>query len=267
MRRLPSQIEGKTYIEYYMKKILILSLIAMSVSMVSAQDVDNFEVGPYEVEYKEPGDFKYRLIKGVDLYEYYHLKRDTVVNGKMSSPVSHALQVEARFRVPRYVGVGCSNVPEIAAAYKFQLSSGVYLNTGVSLALSFGKYERGNEQLSETLFMAGVPISLEFGKIDRAHASLYGTVGVMPTFYGGGKGYDATFAVPKVKDDIDPDAGKSGFIVAPQLGFGGYLPIGNQLVRLGSFFQYDINCSGGDFDVFKERIGRFSVGANIGLVF
>ena len=250
-----------------MKKILMISLLTLSAAMASAQDVDNFEVGPYEVEYKEPGDFKYRLIKGVDLYEYYHLKRDTVVNGKMSSPVSHALQVEARFRVPRYVGVGCSNVPEIAAAYKIQLGSGVYLNTVVSLALSLGKYERGNEQLSETLFMAGVPISLEIGNIDRAHASLYGTLGFMPAFYGGGKGYDATFADLRGEEKIDPDAGKSGLLIAPQAGFGGYLPIGSQLVRLGFFFQYDINCSGGDFDVFKERIGRFSVGANIGLVF
>ena len=47
-----------------------------------AQNVDNFEVGPYEVDYNEDGEYKYRLRHGVDLYKYFGLKKDTIIMKK-----------------------------------------------------------------------------------------------------------------------------------------------------------------------------------------
>lgn len=51
----------------------------LSINYVNAQnEVDDFNVGPYEVYYKGKGDVNFRLKKGVDLYEYFGLKKDTL---------------------------------------------------------------------------------------------------------------------------------------------------------------------------------------------
>ena len=246
-----------------MKKFL--SLVAFLTFSVTgfAQDVDNFEVGPYEVDYKGSGDYKFRLRKGVDLYEYYGLKKDTTIQvvKTQPSPIKGAFQLNAFMSLPRYVANGTSNVFGIDGAWKQRIGNQVYFNAGLSIALSIGKYGEAYKNykdwkdgsLSETMFEIGVPLSIELCNLDCKKATLYGGIGVVPTFYTGGK-------------DEAGDS-KSGLFVAPRIDVGGYLPIGKQLVRIGGFAQYDINCSSGDYDIFKERIGRFFVGANIGLVF
>lgn len=246
-----------------MKKILsLVAFLTLSVGGF-AQDVDNFEVGPYEVDYKGSGDYKFRLRKGVDLYEYFGLKKDTTIQvvEVPTSPIKGAFQLNAFMSIPRYVVNGTSNVWGVEGGWKQKIGQQLFFNAGLSVAMSFGKYgeyyksykdwEDGN--FSETMFEIGVPISLELSKLDRKKASMYGGIGVVPTFYSGGK-------------DENGES-KSGLYVAPRIDVGGYLPVGNQLVRLGGFAQYDINCSGGDYDIFKERIGRLFIGANIGLVF
>ena len=210
-----------------MKKFFsMIALLALSMSGF-AQDVDNFEVGPYEVDYKGSGDYKFRLRKGVDLYEYFGLKKDTIIHG----------------------------------SWKQKIGQQVYFNAGLSVGVSVGKYGEAYKDYkdfddgayTETMFEVGLPLSLELSNLDRKKASLYGSFGVVPTFYTGGK--DAA------------GESKSGFLLAPRLDIGGYLPLGKQLVCLGGFAQYDINLTAGDYDIFKERIGRFFIGANIGLVF
>ena len=245
-----------------MKKFF--SLIALlTISMVGlAQVVENFEVGPYEVDYRGPGDYNFRLRDGIDLYEYFSLEKDTTITvvEPPTSPVTSAFQVCVSMSVPRRVeNDGTSNVFGIDGTWKKQVIKHIYFNAGMSIALSIGRYGKSysdykdweNEKLSETMFEVGVPLSLEWCNLDRKKASLYGGIGIVPTFYAGGK---------------DKTGNKSGLFIAPRIDLGGYLPIGKQLVRIGGFFQYDINCSAGDYDIFKIRIGRAFIGGNIGLV-
>lgn len=246
-----------------MKKFFsVIALLALSVSGY-AQDVDNFEVGPYEVDYKGSGDYKFRLRKGVDLYEYFGLKKDTTiqVTETPSSPIKGAFQLNALMSLPYYTPNGTSNVWGVDGAWKQMIGQKLYFNAGLFVGISVGKYGEAYKKYKdwkdgpykETLFEIGVPLSIELSNLDRNKSSLYGSIGVVPTFYTGGK---------------DPAGeSKSGIFVAPRIDFGGYLPVGKQLVRLGGFFQYDINCSAGDYDIFKERIGRSFIGGNIGLVF
>ena len=62
-----------------MKKIITISSLLVIAMAGFAQSVDNFEVGPYEIDYKGPGDYKYRLRKDVNLYDYFGLKKDTTI--------------------------------------------------------------------------------------------------------------------------------------------------------------------------------------------
>ena len=246
-----------------MKKFFsMIALLALSMSGF-AQDVDNFEVGPYEVDYKGSGDYKFRLRKGVDLYEYFGLKKDTTIQvmENPSLPIKGAFQLNVFMSLPRYIANGASNVWGVDGSWKQKIGQQVYFNAGLSVGVSVGKYGEAYKDYkdfddgayTETMFEVGLPLSIELSNLDRKKASLYGSIGVVPTFYTGGK--DAA------------GESKSGFLLAPRLDIGGYLTLGKQLVRLGGFAQYDINLTAGDYDIFKERIGRFFIGANIGLVF
>lgn len=246
-----------------MKRNLFLGAF-LTLSFVGfAQNVENFEVGPYEVDYKGAGDYKFRFRKGIDLYEYFGLKKDTTIQviEVPASPVKGAFQVNVSLSLPRYVANGTSNVWGIDGGWKQKISQRFYFNASLSIAMSFGKYGEAysnypnweDGSYSETMFEIGLPLSLELCNLDRKKASMYGSIGLVPTFYSGAK-------------DANGES-KSGIFIAPRLDLGAYLPVGKQLIRLGGFAQYDINCSGGAYDIFKERIGRLFVGANIGLVF
>lgn len=240
-----------------MKKIISLGLLLMTTVIGYAQNVDHFEVGPYEVDYRGEGDFKYRLKKGTDIYKFFDIQKDTVVQERerRSVPVTHAIQVGVSLMMPRYTANSCSNVFGIDGVWKQRITDGVYFNGGLSLAMAFCKCGIAWNDESENLFEIGVPLSIEFANVDKQRASLYGSFGVVPTFYGSTK-------------EINEVGGKSGLFVAPRIDFGGYIPVGGVLVRLGGFAQYNINCAKDDHenDVFKDRIGRFFLGADIGLV-
>ena len=239
----------------------ILVLLAISLGGY-AQVVENFEVGPYEVDYKGDGDYKFRLRKGVDLYEYFGLKKDTtiVVTEKTATPIKHAIQVNAFLSIPRYLDNGTSNVWGIDGSWKQKIGNKLYYNAGLSLGLLFGKYgevysyyqDSENGKYKETIFEIGIPLSIEWTNLNDKKAALYGGIGLVPTIYFGAKN--------AVGDS------KSGLLIGPRLDLGGYLPIGKTLVRLGGFAQYNFNCASGE-DLFKERIGRFFIGANVGLLF
>ena len=125
-----------------MKKFF--SLVAfLTISVTGfAQDVDNFEVGPYEVDYKGSGDYKFRLRKGVDLYEYFGLKKDTTIQvvDAPTSPIKGAFQLNVFMSIPRFVVNGVSNVWGIDGAWKQKIGQQLYFNAGLSVALSIGKY-------------------------------------------------------------------------------------------------------------------------------
>lgn len=231
-----------------MKKLFSLAAFFMLSLAGLAQNVDNFEVGPYEVEYNGSGDYKFRIRKDVDLYEYFNLKKDTVIKVAEfeTSPVKQGWQVGLTLNVPRYIANTSNNVIGVGVdgIWKCNIGNKVYFNTGVSASFTF--YEDG------TMPQIGIPLSIEFSELDYKKASLYCGVGLVPTFFSG------------VKKDGES---KSGLLIAPKLEVGTYIPMVGRLIRLGGFISYpEINCSGGD-DVIKERFGRLFVGANICFVF
>ena len=225
-----------------MKRILFLGALLMLSFVGFAQNVENFEVGPYEVDYKGAGDYKFRFRKGVDLYEYFGLKRDTTIQTieVPNSPVKGAFQLNVAMSMPRYHYYGWG----INGAWKQQIGTQLYFNGGLSANLLTGS--------SDPIFEVGLPLSVELCNLDRNKASMYCGAGIVPTFYVGGK------------DEVNES--KSGFFIAPRIDVGGYFPIAMKLIRLGAFLQYNINCTGGDHNIYKEQIGRFFIGANIGIV-
>ena len=259
------------------RKSFLLALCCMIFSITGfAQnnEPDFFEVGPYEVDYYGVGDYHAQLKKGVDLYNFFNLKKDTVINvvEPTSEPVKSAFQVGVFVALPRYVVLGASNVFGIEGAWKMRLSQKAYFNAGLSLGARMGKFHRHtydtnkgamvyDNEFTETVIEVGVPLSIEFTKLDRKKASLYCGIGVVPTFYTGAQGENG--------DDYNSgdDNSKSGFYVAPRLEVGGYIPMNGKFIRIGGFYQNNINCTAGDYDIYKNRIGRGHVGANISLVF
>lgn len=258
------------------KKTLLLALCAIGTLCGFAQssEPDSFEVGPYNVDYYGVGDFNYQLKKGINLYEFFRLKKDTVINvvEPATEPVKSAFQIGVFMALPRNVVLGASNVFGLEGSWKLGLSEQVYFNAGLSLGIRMGKFHRHtydvnknamiyDNEFKETVMEIGVPISIEFTKLDRKKASLFGSIGVVPTFYSGAQGENGN------DYNTDDNDSKSGFYVAPRLEVGGYIPVGGRLVKIGGFYQNNLNCTPGDYDIYKNRIGRGHVGANAALVF
>lgn len=245
-----------------MKKMLLVLCGIFAATMAKSQNViDNFIVGPYEVDYKGEGDVNFRLRKGINLYEYFGLKKDTVFVGQaQSEPVSKAFEFGLRYSTPRFDVQGAFNSFSAYGTRNIKVGSLVYFDFGVMVALSYGNYNERFGNLKDVLFEAGIPLAAEFAKLERGSSSLYASVGVTPAYY-------ATISATEEVGGTEVDAEKeNGLYVAPQLEVGGYLPVSGHLLKLGVYGEYRINCSGGDVDVFEQRIGRFFVGAKIGFV-
>ena len=113
----------------------------------------------------------------------------------------------------------------------------------------------------------GVPLELEFAKLLENHSSLYVGIGIVPTFFSTLSCNDNTDS--KIKND-NTDSGnkkKNGIYISPRVDFGGYIPFGSCFMKLGVFGEYKICCSKEENNIFKDRIGRAFVGANIGWIF
>lgn len=250
-----------------MRRLIVLAILFVSVVTVNAQSVDNFYVGPYEVDYKGEGDFKFRLRKGIDLYEYYGLKKDTIILNTVNEPhpVKHGVQINAFMSLPRFAIKGNSNSFGISGSWKQQIGKVVYFNAGLSLAYSYGSYNYDENwepyYRIENMIEVGVPVSFEFTKLDHKKASVYAGIGVVPSFYNTIKVDETTI------ENVEQEGAEYlGFLLSPRVDFGGNIPLNNKIFRIGVFGEYKINCYG-DINIYEERVGRAFVGANVGFIF
>ena len=238
--------------------LFIVALLTLPV-LGFAQDVDYFEVGPYEVNYKGAGDYKFRLRKGIDLYEYFDLKKDTTTQDAESSPtlLSNGIQVDVTMETCLTNVSRHSNVYGISGLWKQSIHDGIYINGGLSLGMAVATI--GNRKYN--LMEIGVPLSVELGKISKEKATLYGSIGITPSFYS----TVSTKYDPEIPG-AEPEK-YSGLYLAPQLNFGSYIPVGDHLIRMGFFLKHKINCTSKDYNLYYKQIGLTFFGANVGLVF
>lgn len=246
-----------------MKKIILALCGLICTAMTNAQVVtDNFHVGPYEVDYLGKGDVNFRLKKGINLYEYFGLKKDTVIIKKQKSkPVNRAIEIGLSYSTPRFGVKGAFNSFGFYGNAKSNVSNNVYLNYGGIIGLSYGHYNEETNFLKDVLFEVGVPLSVEFASLDYNKSSLFACIGVTPTYYTtiSAKEYSAG-------NEIDAEK-KSGLYIAPKVEFGGYIPVNNHLIKIGLFGEYRFCCAKEEDNIFKQRIGRAFVGAKVGYVF
>lgn len=217
--------------------------------------IDNFTVGPYVVDYNGQGDVKYRLRDNINLYEFFELKRDTtIISLAKEIPVKHAIQISGRVGANRYA----SKEIGLEGVWKQNVGKNLYFNGGLSFAI--GHSSSGDFGRKRNMFEVGVPLQIELGKLNRQYASLYGLFGLTPTFY-------STINASKIEGNkrVD-DVKKSGFLIAPSLEFGGNIPVGSIIMRIGVYGTYKINCTPSDYDVYKKCAGHMFLGAKIGIV-
>lgn len=266
-------------------------MLASMIAGFAQTAIDNFRVGPYIVDYKGQGDVQYRLQDNINLFEFFELKKDTTVI--VLSPeelVDNAIVVSGNVGANRYA----SKEIGIEGVWKHNLSANkLYFGVGLLANFSLTNYGKGN--LKRNMFEIGIPLQIELGKIDKKHSSLYGLFGIAPTFYSTMKA-EGGYIPTKIVEDKTPtevvegnasaevvegrasaevagtktvniDVKKSGFLIATSLEFGGNIPVGSTLIRIGVYAKYKINCTTGDFDVYtKGGAGRMFLGAKIGFV-
>lgn len=241
-----------------MKRFLfICALIAGFITVKSQNVIDNFTIGPYIVDYKGDGNVKYRLRDNINLYEYFDLSRDTtIVAAEVEIPVDHALQVSG------YVGANRFSAKEIgiSGVWKQGIASDTYFNGGLSLAIGHSDI---NQQSKYNMLEVGIPLQIEVGRLNHQKASLFGLFGITPTMY---STMDAKVWNGKDFVGAEKDMKKSGFLIAPSLEFGGNIPVGNNIMRIGVYGTYKINCTTDGYDVYKYSAGRCFLGAKIGFV-
>lgn len=242
-----------------MKKILIICAFVVGFISAQAQTViDSFTVGPYVVDYIGEGDVKYRLRDNINLYEYFELQKDTVIMAPalVQTPVKHGIQLSGYVGANRYA----SKEFGISGVWKQNIGTNLYFNGGLSLAIDHYNFLHIQKR---NMFEVGVPLQIELGRLSHQKAGLYGIVGVAPVFY-------STMSLKDWENDKFVDAPedkkKSGFLIAPSLEFGGNIPVGNIIMRIGVYGNYKINCSKGNYDVYTNYTGHCFIGAKIGVV-
>lgn len=227
-----------------------------SVFTCSAQTViDNFNIGPYVVDYNGQGDVKYRLRDNINLYEFFELQMDTtIISLAAEVPVKHAIQLSGRVGANRFA----SKEIGLEGVWKQNIGKNLYFNGGISFTIGHTNYV--GKSAKRNMFEVGIPLQIELGKLNHQYASLYGMFGIAPTFY---STMNATYwNGEKQTDDIK----KSGFLIATSLEFGGNIPVGSVIMRIGVYGTYKINCTTSDYDVYGKCAGRMFLGAKIGIV-
>ncbi len=241
-----------------MKHFFFLCAVIAGVITGNAQTVvDNFNVGPYIVDYNGRGDVKYRLRDNIDLYEFFELKMDTtIISATKEEPLKHAVQISGDVGANRYA----SKEFGLDGVWKQNIGNNLYFNGGLSLAIGYSNF--GETAPKRNMFEVGIPLQIELGKLNHQCASLYGLFGITPTVYTTMSATKWDAAAGKRVDDVK----KTGFLVAPSLEFGGNIPVGPTIMRIGVYGTYKINCTTSDYDVYKSVAGRMFLGAKIGIV-
>ncbi len=247
-----------------MKKVLLFAVILFSTVSGMAQNVDNFQVGPYTVDYYENGEVKYRLRDNINLYEYFGLSKDTIIHvEKETSILKHAVQISgfvesSHSRSPKGIG--------IEGVWKQLIGKSTYFNAGLSLNMAMNVFYSGTE-LKRNMFEVGVPLQIEWGKLSHQSASLYGSVGIMPTMYTTLKAEKCEMGQGGEYEAVDGDK-KSGFLITPIFEFGCNVPLGKTIMRIGVTGKYKINCGSKEdgYDIYHSEAGRAFLGAKIGFV-
>ena len=245
-----------------MRTFFLILCGLLTTTMAKSQEViDNFQVGPYEVDYMGKGDVNFRLKKNINLYEYFKLQKDTIIaESKKVQPIKKGFEVGVTYSMPRFGVKGAFNSFGVYGSAKSKVTNNIYLNYGGKIAISYGHYKEVNN-LKDVLFEVGVPLSVEFANLNKDTSSFFASVGFTPAYY-------TTLSAKENKDGKDVDADKkSGLYVAPKVDLGGYIPVNDHFLKLGLFGEYRINCTKAEDNIFKQRIGRAFVGANIGYVF
>lgn len=243
-----------------MKKILLVISMLFCISYVNAQNEgDDFNVGPYEVYYKGQGDVNYRIRKGVDLYEYFGLKKDTViqVSEAKPEPLKHGVELSFFGETGMYRCARYSMVYGLEGAWKQRIANKIYFNGG----LSFGYASTTISNIKEDIMEIGVPLSVELANLNSKKATLYGSVGLSPTYY---RTMSAKYI--NVPEGTAYPQKYSGLYIAPRIELGGYIPVGKQIIKVGVNWRYKINCSNKDYDLYYQIVGRTFIGANIGVI-
>ena len=246
-----------------MRTFFLILCGLLTTTMAKSQEViDNFQVGPYEVDYMGKGDVNFRLKKNINLYEYFKLQKDTIIaESKKVQPIKKGFEVGVTYSMPRFGVKGAFNSFGVYGSAKSKVTNNIYPNDGGKIAISYGHYNEEVNNLKDVLFEVGVPLSVEFANLNKDTSSFFASVGFTPAYY-------TTLSAKENKDGKDVDADKkSGLYVAPKVELGGYIPVNNHFLKLGLFGEYRINCTKAEDNIFKQRIGRAFVGANIGYVF
>lgn len=237
--------------------LIICAFIAGIISCEAQTVIDNFTVGPYVVDYNGQGDVKYRLRDNINLYEFFELQKDTTVIAAVTeTPVRHAIQLSGYVGTNRFVAkeIGISGV------WKQNVGTNLYVNGGLSVTLGHANLSHVSKR---DMLEIGIPLQIELGKLNHQAAALYGTFGITPTVY-------TTVTAKKWdgKQYVGATDGskKAGFLIAPSLEFGGNIPVGNTIMRIGVYCTYKINCTAGAYDVYRQSAGRFFMGAKLGVV-
>ena len=208
------------------------------------------------------GDVNFRLKKNINLYEYFKLQKDTIITeSKKVQPIKKGFEVGVTYSMPRFGVKGAFNSFGVYGSAKSKVANNIYLNYGGKIAISYGHYNEEVNNLKDVLFEVGVPLSVEFANLNKDTSSFFASVGFTPAYY-------TTLSAKENKDGKDVDADKkSSLYVAPKVELGGYIPVNDHFLKLGLFGEYRINCTKAEDNIFKQRIGRAFVGANIGYVF
>lgn len=246
-----------------MRTFFLILCGLLTTTMAKSQEViDNFQVGPYEVDYMGKGDVNFRLKKNINLYEYFKLQKDTIIaESKKVQPIKKGFEVGVTYSMPRFGVKGAFNSFGVYGSAKSKVTNNIYLNYGGKIAISYGHYNEEVNNLKDVLLEVGVPLSVEFSDLNKDTSSFFASVGFTPAYY-------TTLSAKENKDGKDVDADKkSGLYVAPKVELGGYIPVNSHFLKLGLFGEYRINCTKAEDNIFKQRIGRAFVGANIGYVF
>lgn len=246
-----------------MRTFFLILCGLLTTTMAKSQEViDNFQVGPYEVDYMGKGDVNFRLKKNINLYEYFKLQKDTIIaESKKVQPIKKGFEVGVTYLMPRFGVKGAFNSFGVYGSAKTRVSNNTYLNYGGKIAISYGHYNEEMNNLKDASFEVGVPLSIEFANLNKGNSSLFASIGFTPAYY-------TTLSAKENKDgkDVDVDK-KNGLYIAPKVEIGSYIPVNDHLLKIGLFGEYRISCAKSEDNIFKNRIGRAFVGANIGYVF